>query len=631
MLPDMKLPSLQRLTEEAILTARRFPLAIACGAIAAVAGALLVDAGDQEELYLRILYAASLGIPLFVALELLAERNGWTGIAKYGPMAAGAALLLLIYALRPGWSGDVALSRYFQLWLGLHLFVAVAPYLGVDERNGFWQYNMSLFLRFLQAALFAAVLFFGISIALLAIENLFGLDVAEEWYGRLWFAIAFLFHPWFFLSGVPESFSALEQRTVYPSGLKVFAQYILAPIVTLYLLILTAYLAKVLLTQEWPSGWIGWLVSSVAAAGILSLLLLQPIEEHEENRWVRTYARWFYVALLPSIAMLLMAIWKRIDQYGVTERRYFLVGLSLWLAGMALYYIFRRHGSIKLIPASLAILTFLTVAGPWGAYAVSERSQTNRLKGILQANGMLRSGQLVSPTDRVSFEDRREISAIVRYLAGTHGIGSIEPWFGEGFPAVVVDAIGDDPVERGDIESRAEEIVKAMGTGYVNQWASAPGTDFRLRADLGTTPIPLKGYEHVVMHWTARSDSISIEQQTYRLDWDEEELTLSLRDEGGDLVQLSIRPAIEAALQFRADSSGTGTIPSRVMSVESRGDRARMAAWFRMIAGSREGDELAGSKPEVSSFDAALFLTVMPEGRDSTGPATSDEAGRSDR
>ena len=46
-----------------------------------------------------------------------------------------------------------------------------------------------------------------------------------------------------------------------------------------------------------------------------------------EHRWVRTYTRGFYVALLPAIVMLWLAIGKRVAQYGITERRYFLIVL----------------------------------------------------------------------------------------------------------------------------------------------------------------------------------------------------------------------------------------------------------------------------------------------------------------
>lgn len=606
MLPRMKLPSLERLAEEALSAARRFPLVIACGLIAAVAGILLVDAGQSEELYLRVLYAATLGLPLFVGLELVAERREWSAGARIAAMATGVTVLFAIYLLRPGWTDSLALERYFQLWLGFHLFAAVGPYIGVGEQNGFWQYNMALFLRFLVATLFAAVLYFGLSVALLAIDNLFGLQVDGEWYGRLWFTVAFVFHPWFFLGGVPGDLPELDRRRLYPQGLKVFAQYILAPIVALYLIILTAYLGKVLVTQEWPSGWIGWLVSSVAVAGILSLLLLKPVEEREENRWVRTYARWFWVALLPSIGMLLAAIWKRIDQYGVTERRYFLVVLSLWLAGIALFYIVRRHGSIKVIPASLAVIAFLTLAGPWGAYTVSERSQTARLQEILERNGMLAEGRISAPTAEPSFEDRREISAVVRYLVETHGVGSIEAWFASGLTDADSSHSSSGRLAINEIETRTEAIVTQMGVGYVNRWAGAMGEDYNLQVTDITEALDVSGRDWAIRDWSAwgeRSDSITIGGQSYELAWDEEAGTITLADHSGVLVSVSLQAAVASARAFQADSSAAPGIPPHILTVESRGDRAWLTVYLLRVSGSGEG---------IESFAADLFLSLDP-------------------
>ena len=67
-----------------------------------------------------------------------------------------------------------------------------------------------------------------------------------------------------------------------------------------------------------PSGWIGWLVSSVAAAGLFSLALLHPLVEKKEERWIATYARVYFILMLPAIGMLLTALAKCIGQYGFT-------------------------------------------------------------------------------------------------------------------------------------------------------------------------------------------------------------------------------------------------------------------------------------------------------------------------
>ena len=345
------------------------------------------------------------------------------------PTSIALAMLIAFFLSWPHWSEAIRFRRTVQLAVGFHLLVAYLPFMVPGERNGFWQFNRTLFLRLLIGAIYSGVLFVGLSIALLALDKLLGVDVDGKIYGRLFVAIAFVFNTWFFLGGVPSDLPALDRREDYPPGLKLFSQYILTPIVAVYIVILTAYMIRIIVTGVWPSGWIGYLVSSVAVVGMLSLLLVHPIQDRPENRWVRTYARGFYIALLPSIAMLLLAIYKRVEQYGITENRYFLIVLALWLAGIAVYFTVRRPGNIKVVPATLAVLALATSLGPWGAYAVSRRSQEARLDRLLTANGLW-TGSAIRPAaaaDSVSFETQQELSAVLEYLVDVHGARTLQP------------------------------------------------------------------------------------------------------------------------------------------------------------------------------------------------------------
>ena len=360
----MRLPSLRLLIREATSTFVRFPFVLVAAFVAAGAGVVAVDFTAGHDLWLKIFLVALLGVPLSFALGMVSEKRDFPHGVGLTLSLTGFAALAAYYFTLPSWMTPAASLRYTQLSIGIHLLVAFSPFVGSGEINGFWQYNKALFLRFLLSALYSIVLFLGLMIALLAIDNLFGVDIDGETYFRLWTIISIVFNTWFFLGGVPPDLSVLEESVDYPKGLKVFTQYILIPLIILYLVILTTYLGKVILTRIWPSGWIGYLVSSVASAGILALLLVHPIRDLEGNKWVRTYARWFYIALFPAIGMLVMAIWKRIDQYGVTEPRYFLAVLAAWLGLIALYFTFTRSQNIKLIPTTLAAVAFATSLGP---------------------------------------------------------------------------------------------------------------------------------------------------------------------------------------------------------------------------------------------------------------------------
>jgi hypothetical protein len=613
----MRLPSIEQLVRVGRTSAGRFPLVLLSAAIAAVAGVLLPDSSIDDEILTGFLYVATLGIPLFLAIDLVAERRGTSDRARWIARLAAVALLVAVYIGRLSWSEPVEILRYVQLSVAAHLLVAVSPYLGVREWNGFWQYNRSILLRFLMAAIFSVVLYVGLAIALLAVDNLLGVDVDGDTYFRLWCVIAFLFNTWFFISGIPDDLEALDRRTDYPPALKVLGQYILSPLVTVYLLIITAYLVRILVTRVWPSGWIGYLVSSVAAAGILSLLLLYPIEEREENRWVRSYARWFYFGLIPANAMLLLAIWKRIQQYAVTEPRYFLVILSLWLAGISLFYAFSRSRNIKVIPATLAILAVVTFAGPWSAYAVSRRSQTTRLEILLERNGVLVEGGVRTPPSEVSFDDRREISAVLRYLAENHGTASIESWFPEGRLAEVDTIAGaSEPTERRHADERAALITAELGLDYVGSWTPGEGGGFNFSVDWDGPPLRISGYDFVVRDRSTLGDTVRVEGLPFAFAYDEEGLAVVMLRDGEEVLSLSLTQLIERALDYARSRPPNTRIPAELLTVEGEIEDLRIAVSVTSIHGVVDGpaDPVDGeaSAFRVTRLHADYFFSAGP-------------------
>jgi hypothetical protein len=592
----MRLPSVEVLVAAATRTLFRFPAVLVAGAVAAGAGGIAVD-NANEEFWLRLMGTAALAIPLYVAVDLTCERHRWSTGLRIALWVVGAGLLAWFMAAWFDWSEPVAAGRYVQLSATFHLLVAVAPFIRTGAVHDFWQYNKTLFLRALIAALFSAVLFGGLAVALLALDNLFGLAVQDEWYARLFFLLAFVFNTWLFLGGVPGDLTALEQEEDYPRGLKVFAQYVLVPLVAVYLVILTLYLVKVLVTQQWPSGWIGWLVSSVAAAGIFSLLLVHPIAGHEENRWMRTYARGFYVALFPSIVMLWLAIYQRVAQYGITERRYFLAVLSLWLAGIAIYYAVTRSRDIRIIPASLCLGALLTYAGPWGAYHVSEASQVGRLEDLLQSHALLTNGRIEPESASLPYEDAREINAILRYLVQTHGIAAISAWFGESLSAADTGGAGTDPSPASEAENRVSLLAGLMGIEYVGRWAPTEGGAFNYFANWDRHPLDITGYDVAVrVRGLTRDSAVVADQLVVR--YDSLATAIELTRAGEPLMALPLRSAIDRAARAAASATGRGIPPSALrLNAETR--EFRVAACLSSVSGEWVDERMRITNLEV--------------------------------
>ena len=549
---------------------------------------------------------AALGIPLLFALELFAERRR-ASIGDRVVLWIGAVAVLVAFAMAWfDWSAAVATGRYVQISTGVHLLVAFLPFVGVDEPGGFWEYNRGLLHRFLTAVVYTSVLYTGLAVALLAIDNLLGVEVDGSTYLRLWIVIGFVFNTWFFLAGVPEHLEELESHLQYPRELKAFAQYLLIPIVIVYLIILTVYLGKVIVTGEWPSGWIGYLVSSVAAIGIFSLLLVYPIADREENRWISSYSRIFYFALFPPVVMLWLAVWKRVDQYGITERRYFLIILSVWLASIAVYYAFTRSRSIRVIPISLAILAFATFAGPWGAYAVSASSQMGRLESILVRNEMLRDGTLEAPVRELSFEDRRELSAIARYMVETHGTARFEPWFDGRLASIDTIGQGTAPSSRaGDTYARAKLVIEAMGVVYVDRWASGDLEYFNFSVNRDEV-VGIAGYDH--MRWIdglIDQDS-QVVMDDVVVEYDSASVGIVLSRDGAASAMIPLRPLLEAARKARLEGGSGGGLSPDLLRAEIDTDWITAAVLVRRVRGRFP----EGETPRIESMQFTLLMRV---------------------
>ncbi len=161
---------------------------------------------------------------------------------------------------------------------------------------------------------------------------------------------------------------------------------------------------------------------------------------------------------------------------------------TAWLLGIALYFTFRRRGDIRVIPVTLCIVTALTTVGPWGATAVSRRSQVGRLQAMLVAAEVMANGRLESTPKRIAFEQEKEISNIVKYLDEFHGLQRLRAWH----PDTV--RLPEPLTPRLAMES--------MGLEYIASWEDER-RGFAVDAR-PPSPLPVAGYDFVfdtVHHW----------------------------------------------------------------------------------------------------------------------------------
>jgi hypothetical protein len=577
----MRLPSIVSLAARILEVLLRFPWTMAAGVVAAVAAIIATDNAGSE-VWGRIAMVAALGLPLTVALTLLAEERGWSRARSNALNAAGVALLVLFYLVWPGSDRKHEAIRYFQLSAGLHLMVAFLPFLGRRETGAFWQYNRRLFLGFLRAYVFSQVLFIGLAIALGAVDKLLGVDVPGEVYGRLALVIGFVVNTAIFLAVVPRNLGELATDTEYPRVLKVFSQYILTPLVFIYLVILIVYLVKIVVGGEWPSGWIGWLVTSVAIAGLLGFLLVHPLRDDPDEAWIRTYTRWLFVGLIPAAIMLLVAFWKRVLPYGLTELRLLGILLGVWLLAIAVSYTVRQRAGIRWIPVTLAILLLLTVYGPLSVTRLSVASQGRRFK------------ELVSES-REGGRNEREASAALRFLLDHGARREVAAAIPAELPQVDWGSVQERRYSR---DSTASRILAAAGMRYFPEYASSHAGYVYLSARRETAT-PLSGYDwmlRVTAHDTALimagADSVRVRFDT---------AGVARVRVGGDSVLFDLRPL---ARMIAADSTLVPhDVPAERLRIIAVTPTRRAVLALESLNGTRTGDSV-----RIQGWHGTLFL-----------------------
>lgn len=623
----LKLPSLQHLGSETLRVAGRFATPIIITIVGTWAALSLIEQDGQinDEYYVKIMMTCLIGLPLLLAACLFAEtwqspkainpdahnEASHTKVAAVAQLGAitwlwqglGLILLAIYYFSLPeppylDRYAEIIMTRFVLLFLSVHFLVAIVPYLKQGSVNGFWQYNQILFTRILTAFSYSVVLFIGLMVALLAIDNLFDVNINEKNYMRLFVCIAGLFNTFFFLAGVPQNFSALDQDNSYPFGLKVFTQYVLIPLVTIYLAILYAYIVKILLEWQLPVGWVSYLVLCFSVVGILAILLVYPIRHQAENTWIRSYRSFFFLALVPLIVLLYIAIMRRILDYGFTENRYFVFVMAAWLAGITIYFNVSKSRNIKILPLSLCLITLLSSFGPWGAFSVSKRSQQTRLSNLLQANNMLSPAKIAIPASKtVSDTTQNQISEILRYLYSKHGSQAVQPYF-----ELNIDTLANH-IAQYNVPDSLSHLLR-INSNVANAVIEM-GID--LYANQEQNIVQVSGYDMAINHFNSQvteGHSFVYENKKYLSRYNEKNMTLELSLDDNIIASLKM-DTIAQRLYAHYTKTQNNTLTSDMLTSHTETPAAKMSLSFRNLNLQKQTDTC-----KIGYFDATVLLKL---------------------
>lgn len=443
----------------------RFPVSLGCALLWAaltIADTHNIDPFDrllrqQIQVFLLLGFFASLTAKLF------AEGRDWPA-RRWLPLTL-AALALPALAVFTGAQGREAFEGPAFLFMGpgLVLLMTVAPFIrrgAVD--HALWQFNFWSWTSAAFGLLVALALAIGLSTGYRAVEVLFEADLPSRLWTDTWILCMSVVWPWQTLAGVPGALAPRDEDYCPRWAVHVIS-WVLLPIALAYLLLLYGFAAKTTVQWALPRGTISWLVAGFAGFGLAVWMAAWPLRR-TGNPLVRLYHRFFHAALFVPVALLAVGTGERVADYGITEPRYGLILLALWLGGIAVYGVSKRPPRLAAAPLAFGLMLVAGALGPWGAGAISLRSQLGQLEAMLGETGHMVGGRIEPYAGRAEFEQSKRISSIVRYLSAGSRKDALRTW--------VEDSGGRWPAT-GD----AEAIVTALGPDYVDRYENARDTE----------------------------------------------------------------------------------------------------------------------------------------------------------
>jgi len=220
----------------------------------------------------------------------------------------------------------------------------------------------------------------------------------------------------------------------------------------------------------------------------------------------------------------------------------------------------------------------------------------------LRQNEILRDGSLQPVSSMPPFADRREISAIVRYLTTTHGTAGIDDWFGGRLAEIDTIAKGTEP-SRG--YTRSQLIVESMGLTYVDRYASGEQGYFTFYVD-GDSVVQITGFDYLLrVDGLVDADSQIVVGDVY-VQFDTALAGVVVRRGGEAIAVMSLRSMLERGRREEVVGLSRVNLAPELLRADDETDRAAAAILVTSVTGRFPEGEV----PDIQSLSFTLLLRL---------------------
>jgi len=545
---------------------KRFPvtigISVACVILLIYLSELGYDGSNNlREIIKRIVMVLALGIPLSLSIKLIFERlEKKKKIQLFGSYLIGAIALILYYVFLLESFNMIPITRYTGVSIILYLSFLTISYL--PNRDNFERYIIKILGRFFTTVIYSLVLFLGLSAILFTIDRLLGVSVKGEIYYYCWLIVVGVFAVTFFLAGIPQYEDNLNDYE-YPKVLKVLILYIVMPLISVYTLILYIYFGKIIVTTQWPQGLVSHLVLWYSAISAFILFLITPLVKH--NIWAKRFMEIFPKVIIPLVIMMFFSIGIRINAYGVTENRYYVVALALWILLIMLYFSKVKKYRNIILPISLAVIIFISIFGPISSYSVSRFSQNKRLEKILLNYDMINNNSVVKSNKIIPEEDMRQISSMIRYFDMKHELSELK-YFPKDF--------------------KIDKMESILGFKYYDEYYNNGDNYFFLSSRSTNQFVDIRGYDYLFdgRNQGFKGDSTG----EYALDFNYETNMLKIKQSSNEIYSKDLTVYINNLIDKYGYSKTSDNVPASEMSFEDENEDIKIKIQLVHLSGMRE-------------------------------------------
>lgn len=288
----------------------------------------------------------------------------------------------------------------------------------IKENKRFAERIIRYLVDWVAAGLLALVAYLLVNAIVYSFGYIFDLHIPSKFSFYAFLSASILLTPLCFLTFNRQSEQTPDRPIPGNSFLDILARYVLTPAAWIYTIILYLYFVRIAITWSLPRGGIAYLVFGFILFATI-LKALQPLLQKQPCKWF--YER-FSLISLPALIMFWIGVGYRINQYGLTEDRIYLIvcGVIMTLT-IGLFFSHRWGRYLYATLSAVVLLALVTYIPGIRAGQLGLLSQNLRAERLIDRLQLADATGKIAPikrpdSDSIHKKDYRDLYNTLSYL-----------------------------------------------------------------------------------------------------------------------------------------------------------------------------------------------------------------------